>query len=92
MCVRLDFTEGLGHRLRAYHAEEVLVFATGADGFPRDLGAFLIQGIEPASRATPRIRVVLRIDDTGAVRIAARDLGTGRTNSAQLGRVEISRT
>jgi molecular chaperone DnaK (HSP70) len=69
---------------------EIRVFATGADGFPRDLGVFLIQGIEPAPRGIPRIRVVLRVDESGAVVIAARHLITGQTQRVQLGRVATS--
>lgn len=69
---------------------EVRVFATGTDGIPRDLGVFLIRGIQPAPRGIPRIRVVLRVDVSGAVEIAARDLGTGQTQRVQLGHVGTS--
>lgn len=65
---------------------EIRVFATGQDGFPRELGAFLIQRIEPAPRAIPRIRIVIRVDESGSVEISARHLRTGRTQRAQLGR------
>jgi molecular chaperone DnaK (HSP70) len=66
---------------------EIQVFATGADRFPRDLGVFYIDGIEPAPRGMPRIRVVLRVDESGAVEIAARHLPSGRIQRVQLGRV-----
>lgn len=81
-----DFSTGEDNQTQV----EIRVFATGTDGFPRDLGVFLIDGIEPAPRGIPRIRIVLRVDESGAVEVAARHLSTGRTHRAQLGRVRTS--
>jgi molecular chaperone DnaK (HSP70) len=41
------------------------------------LGSFILQGIAPAPRMTPRIDVVFRIDESGILSVEARDADSG---------------
>ncbi len=61
------------------------------------LGRFLLDGIRPARRGTPRIEVTFSIDVNGIVNVKAKDLDTNKeqqitiTNSTGLSKEEIDR-
>jgi molecular chaperone DnaK len=48
------------------------------------LGRFELLGIPPAPRGVPQIQVTFSIDTDGATHVAAKDLGTGRSQSIQV--------
>jgi len=61
------------------------------------LGRFQLAGIPPASRGTPQIEVTFNIDSNGIIHVAAKDLGTGKsqeikiTSSTNLSKEEIEK-
>ncbi|WP_010167950.1 molecular chaperone DnaK [Candidatus Epulonipiscium viviparus] len=63
----------------------------------KTLGNFKLDGILPARRGTPQIEVTFDIDANGIVKVAAKDLGTGKeqhitiTASTNLSEDEINR-
>jgi molecular chaperone DnaK len=48
------------------------------------LARFQLQGIPPAPRAVPQIEVTFEIDANGIVHVAAKDLGTGKSQSVKI--------
>jgi len=53
----------------------------GEREFARDnkqLGKFILSGIDPAPRGIPQIEVTFNIDSNGIVNVSAKDLGTGK--------------
>ncbi len=49
----------------------------------RTLGKFRLEGIPPAPRGMPQIEVSFNIDANGILKVAAKDLGTGKEQSVQ---------
>jgi len=50
----------------------------------KSLGRFILSGIPPAPRGIPQIEVVFDIDANGIIHVAARDLGTGKSQSIKI--------
>ncbi|KAF0244474.1 MAG: molecular chaperone [Planctomycetota bacterium] len=50
----------------------------------RTLGKFHLDGIPPAPRGMPQIEVTFDIDANGILKVSAKDLGTGKSNSVQV--------
>ncbi|NUN48505.1 MAG: molecular chaperone DnaK [Candidatus Brocadiae bacterium] len=50
----------------------------------RTLGKFHLDGIPPAPRGLPQIEVSFDIDANGILKVSAKDLGTGKSNSVQV--------
>jgi molecular chaperone DnaK (HSP70) len=48
------------------------------------LGSFILQGIAPASRMTPRISVAFRIDESGILSVQARDADSGQVQGMRV--------
>jgi molecular chaperone DnaK len=63
----------------------------------KSLGRFILDGIPPAPRGTPRIEVTFDIDVNGILKVSARDMATGREQhitiqgSSSLSEQEIQR-
>ncbi len=63
----------------------------------KSLGRFMLDGIPPAPRGTPRVEVAFDIDANGILKVSARDEATGREQhitiqgSGSLGEQEIQR-
>jgi molecular chaperone DnaK len=63
----------------------------------RTLGRFMLTGIPPAPRGVPQIEVAFDIDANGILKVAAKDMGTGKEQnitikaSTQLPREEVDR-
>lgn len=48
------------------------------------LGKFILDGIPPAPRGTPKIEVLFDIDANGILHVTAKDLGTGKEQSIRI--------
>ena len=70
-------------------AVEIHLYAGGANGVPRDLGLFLVDGIELSSKGMPRIRVTLEVDRSGIAVVHALHKSTGKTKRLELGQVAL---
>ena len=63
----------------------------------RSLGRFVLSGLPPAPRNVPQIEVAFDIDVNGILKVAAKDLGTGKSQditikaSTQIPRDEVNR-
>src|ERR1019366_8069469 len=52
--------------------------------YNKSLGRFDLVGIPPAPRGVPQVEVTFDIDANGIVHVAAKDLGTGKTQSIKI--------
>jgi molecular chaperone DnaK (HSP70) len=53
------------------------------------MGQLALTGIRPAKRAVPRIGLRITVTATGQVEVRLQDKGTGKSEEAELGPVEV---
>jgi hypothetical protein len=70
-------------------AVELRLYAGGADGNRRDLRNFVIDQIEPAAKGIPRIKVSLRVSESGKAVIRAVHQKTNVVKEVELGQLAI---